>query len=62
MNTLPLKKTIRYPVHTNAKLTEDVGRDLETLSLNGIDVGELKRAAITEAVKKALRILDKKSS
>lgn len=62
MNTLPMKKTVRYPVPTNVKLSQETGDHLDVLSKSGIDVGELKRAAITEAVRKAMRTLDKKSS
>lgn len=54
-----MKKTLRYPVPANIKLSKEVGDDLELLNKSGVDVGELKRQAITDAVKKAVRKLNK---
>jgi len=54
-----MKKTAKYTYPANIKLLPEVGEDLELLDKSGVDVGELKRQAITEAVKKAMRKLNK---
>lgn len=59
MDSLPMKKTAKYTYPTNIKLLPEVGEELELLDKSGVDVGELKRLAITEAVKKAVRKLNK---
>jgi len=59
MNDLPMKRTAKYTYPTNTKLEDAVGRDMETLDQNGIDVGELRRKAITDAVKKAILKLNR---
>ena len=61
MSELPMKKTAKYTYPTNTKLLPEIGEDLELLDKSGVDVGELKRTAITEAVKKALKALDKRA-
>jgi hypothetical protein len=62
MNGLPMKKSVKYPTHENVYLPKDIGDDLDLLNKSGVDIGELKRSAITEAVKKAVRKLDKSAS
>lgn len=57
-----MKKTVQYPAHENVYLPEEIGKDIKLLDQSGVDVGELKRAAITEAVKKAIKLLDKSAS
>jgi hypothetical protein len=59
MESLPMKKTAKFTYPTNTKLTPDTGEALELLDKSGVDVGELKRQAITGAVLKAVRKLNK---
>lgn len=54
-----MKKTIKYPVPANIKLTKEIGDGLEMLNKAGVDVGELKRDAISRAVREALEKLEK---
>lgn len=54
-----MKNAHRYNYQTNTKLPEDIFRELEELSAKGVDIAELKRIAITEAVKKVKARLDK---
>ena len=63
MNGLPMKKTKQYTYPTNIKLSPEIGEGLEKLDkIFGVDVGELKRSAITEAVKEALKKAEKSAS
>lgn len=62
MAKLPLKKTVRYSYPANIKLTPEIGEGLELLDRMGYDIGELKRIAITERVKKEIKKINNRAS
>ncbi len=58
---IPLRDSVRYPCQDNTAITAELKQLLRELKEMGVDVGELKRQAITQAALLAKKELDKRA-
>lgn len=62
MNKIPMKESVKYPEPLSLKVTTEVKQKLKMLKEMGVNVGELSRIALAEAIDKAIKQLDERAS
>jgi len=57
-----MKESVKYPEPLSLKVTTEVKQKLKMLKEMGVNVGELSRIALAEAIDKAIKQLDERAS
>lgn len=57
MTKIPMKREKLYPEQASVKLSKDAMEKMRELKTRGVDVGELRRLAVTRAIEEALNNL-----
>jgi len=53
MSNVPMKRTKKYPAQSIVNLATETDKKMRELKGLGVDTGELRRLAVTEAIERA---------